>query len=156
MDIHALLSPNDSPARDTSSPEAGSPRKSRQPAGAAASRGKRPASAISNAGIRHPDERFASTPSSQQTSSYSSPTRAQFPYPQHSSIIAAVPNFRPLHQAPTSNPSVLLSPTRHGDGRNYQSYMRPVVAHRPSSTPQMETLAGTWMLSLNIDQKSFY
>ena len=142
MDIHALLSPNDSPARDASSPEAGSPRKGRQAAGAA-SRGKRPASAISNQEYRHPNERFASTPSSQQTSSYTSPTRAQFPYPAHPSVIAAVPNFRPLHQAPTSNPSVVLSPTRHGDGRNYQSYMRPVVSHRPSSTPQMETLAGT-------------
>lgn len=141
MDINALLSPSDSPAGDASSSEVGSPRKgARQPA-AAASSGNRPASLLGLGSRHNSSDRFASTPSSPYPSTHTSPTRAQFPFPSHAS--AAVPNFRPLHQAPTSNPSIVLSPTRHGDGRNYQSYQqRPVVAHRPSSTPGMETLAG--------------
>jgi hypothetical protein len=143
MDINALLSPSDSPVGDASSSEAGSPRKgARQPAAAGAG-GKRPASLLDQGSRHHSSDRFASTPPSQYTSTHTSPTRAQFPFPSHASAAAAVPNFRPLHQAPTSNPSIILSPTRHGDGRNYQSYQqRPIVAHRPSSTPHMETLAG--------------
>ncbi|KAK3698897.1 Splicing factor [Vermiconidia calcicola] len=129
MNINSLLSPSDSPA---SSPSPISPARKVRPAG-----GKRTTSGLSQE-VKHSPDGFTSNPTSQPNSAHGSPGSAHTGF--HSPLAASAgvaPNFRPLQ--PTSNPSPRLnSPSYHG---HPQTTQRPVVAHRPSSTPHMETLA---------------
>ncbi|RMZ17473.1 hypothetical protein D0862_00826 [Hortaea werneckii] len=151
MNINALLSPENSPAPEgnppptsngTSSPKKGAG--SRRPPG-----GKRTSSGLSQEVKRSPDR---------VTSSYTNPTPdssngtlaggAQQTFPLNSAAESA-PGFRPLQQAapPTSLPTMPLSSQDPLYGSSAPSFSQQLPdhrangAHRPSSTPHMETLA---------------
>ncbi|KAK4503677.1 hypothetical protein PRZ48_004592 [Zasmidium cellare] len=141
MNINALLSPDEGaassasdnndrrPQDDSQSP---SPQKSTGRARPALTGGKRTASGLSQEIRRSPDRAFAS-PTSDPASIQGTPSRiSQQSFNVQPGSVAA-PNFRPL--PPTSVPA----PESQGQ---YGIAQRPVAAHRPSSTPQMETLAG--------------
>lgn len=128
MDINALLSPTESGSRESSLSVTPSPRASRnvRPAG-----GKRTTSGLSNEVSRQQPEAFPSRPTSAHLASTSSFTSSTGP--------AAAPNFRPLQPPPTSNPSPAVvrgSPVADG-----YAQQRPGIAHRPSSTPELNVLA---------------
>ena len=136
MNINALLSPTESPATPEDPSSAATPPPRARPAG-----GKRSTSGLSQELRRSPGG-VTSTPSSRPTSAYDSPGNPQRPFPRQSATLPAAPSFRPARQTPTSNPaSALNSPTYHGHPPSHQ---RPVATHRVSSTPRMETLAGTY------------
>ncbi|KAF7190471.1 putative RNA-binding protein [Pseudocercospora fuligena] len=137
MDINALLSPDDGATSNNSSaaraPEASSPsvvQRQRRPAG-----GKRTSSGLSQELSRSPERHISPTSNpAPSPSAYRSAVQAQ-QFQQQPAAIAA-PNFRPL--PPTSTP--IQASEVQGQPR-YGYVERPVVAHRPVSTPQMETLA---------------
>ncbi|KAK3679068.1 Splicing factor [Recurvomyces mirabilis] len=145
MDINALLSPQASSAREeTASPSSTkkiSPRKARpsRPAG-----GKRTSSGLSQEISRSPDLDLQRTPGRTSIGTplhqYEKPPSVHQAFPLHS-VAESAPGFRPLHQqaGPTSNPSP-PTPAEAFHAHGY-SQKRPVVAHRHSSTLQMETLA---------------
>ncbi|KAK5164864.1 Splicing factor [Saxophila tyrrhenica] len=132
MNINSLLSPSESPATPEEPPSNPPPRA--RPAG-----GKRTTSGLSQE-VRRSPEGATSTPSSRPSSAYDSPSKNQRAFPRQSAPVPAAPGFRPAARAtPTSNPAPAQdSPSYHGHSSSQQ---RPVVAHRVSSTPQMETLA---------------
>lgn len=138
MNINALLSPSESPATPsdgTPSVASPTPPRTARPAG-----GKRTTSGLSQE-LRQSPENDTSTATSRPSSAYHSPSKSQRAFYRQSAVVPAVPNFRPVQQSPTSNPnSALNSPVYHGGQAAQQ---RPVVSPRVSSTPQMETLAGT-------------
>lgn len=126
MDINALLSPSESGSRESSASATPSPRafRSARPAG-----GKRTTSALSNEVQRQP-EAFPSRPTSAHFASPASFVGGQG--------AVAAPNFRPL-QPPTSNPSAGAAHSSPAVAGFAQP--RPVIAHRPSSTPELNALA---------------
>lgn len=148
MDINALLSPDDSSSTKSRSPSAQtSPQKSPARARPALTGGKRTASGLSQEITRSP-ERVVASPSSHPVSAQGTPSQSA-PQPTFNAPPGSIaaPNLRPL--PPTSNP--LPDPAVPHQGQYgyvqqqpayQQTQQRPVVAHRPSSTPQMETLAG--------------
>ncbi|KAF2169289.1 hypothetical protein M409DRAFT_52548 [Zasmidium cellare ATCC 36951] len=139
MNINALLSPDEGAASpggensdrraqdDSQSP---SPKKTSSRARPALAGGKRTASGLSQEVRRSPDRAVAS-PTSNPASIQGTPSIPRQSFNVQPGSIAA-PNFRPL--PPTSVPA----PESQGQ---YGIAQRPVAAHRPSSTPQMETLA---------------
>ncbi|KAI7646178.1 hypothetical protein KC318_g19500, partial [Hortaea werneckii] len=152
MNINALLSPENSPAPEGNPPPTSngtnSPKKgagSRRPPG-----GKRTSSGLSQEVKRSPDR--VTSPHAIPSSDSSNGTLAggvHQTFPLNSSAESA-PGFRPLQQAapPTSLPTMPLSGQNAMYGSSAQSYSQQLpdhranVAHRPSSTPHMETLAG--------------
>ncbi|KAK3626817.1 Splicing factor [Elasticomyces elasticus] len=146
MDIHSLLSPDGSPSpgppakATASSPASSSPKKRRaaRPTG-----GKRTSSGLNQEISRSPDRAGRqSLPSSSLPSSSSignaGNVRAEEPFTLPP-IVEAAPNFRPLQQEYLAQTSAPMS-SNHDSGYD-STQQRPVVAQRPLSTPQMETLA---------------
>ncbi|KXS94648.1 hypothetical protein AC578_5555 [Pseudocercospora eumusae] len=132
MDINALLSPDDGAAASSASVVQRQAQTQTQtqtrPAG-----GKRTSSALSQEVSRSPERHISPSPSPSPASAYRS-----HPPPLHHHQ----PSLRPLPPPPTS------TPIQTSEGQRQQRYgyvERPVVAHRPVSTPQMETLAGPSM-----------
>ncbi|KAF2482640.1 hypothetical protein BDY17DRAFT_311085 [Neohortaea acidophila] len=130
MNINALLSPSDSPARDDSSSSASPPAKAATPYAS------RKRSAL-NREVSQEESR--SPESDRSTAAFPSASSHAFPGPSASR--GTVPNFRPLHPPPTSHPAASSSaPPPHGGVA--QTLYQPITsARRTSSTPQMETLA---------------
>ena len=146
MNIHALLSPTDSPSKErressSSASSSSSPQRSR----VAASSGRRISSTLSHEITRTPEKATSNSSSRPTTAddspSQSSPTRAQQAFPLPPLSRAYAPNFRPLHP-PSSAPRPTSHPVQSPSQQGSVQFQRPVVTHRPSSTPQMETLAG--------------
>ncbi|CAK1357048.1 unnamed protein product [Cercospora beticola] len=147
MDINALLSPDDGArsARSPSTPSAAAatPPAARAPAAEsppAVQRGKRPAggkrtaSGLSQELSRSPERRVSpqARPPAHATGAAAFSQQQQQQQHYHASA-PAPPNFRPL--PPTSNP---VQVSEHHP--QYAYSQRPSVAHRPSSTPQVEKL----------------
>ncbi|KAI5359678.1 Putative RNA recognition motif domain, tetratricopeptide-like helical domain superfamily [Septoria linicola] len=161
MDINALLSPDEGVSQGRN-PDAASPTPSAGSSATAAARaqaaespsvvqrgkrpagGKRTASGLSQELSRSPERHIS--PKSEYRSAHrpavggaQQPPQQQQRHHQHQHyyavpIQAAPPNFRPL--PPTTNP--VHSP---GAQQQYAYAQRPPVAHRPSPTPQVGSLA---------------
>ncbi|KAM3425151.1 hypothetical protein BST61_g7110 [Cercospora zeina] len=132
MDIHALLSPDDAarPATNPAAPSGGAAGASAAAASPPAAQrghrpagGKRTASALSQELSRSPERRVSPAFAQQQKQQQQAQQQQQ---QYHAS-------FRPL--PPTSNP--VQAAERHA---HYAYAPRPAVAHRPSSTPHVDTL----------------
>ncbi|CAD0112857.1 unnamed protein product [Aureobasidium uvarum] len=127
MDINALLSPSESPAKQQPSPQP-RPRVQPRPAG-----GRRTASGLSN------EISMTSPPPEPPRSA---PTLGQDSTTQHQRNAYAsayngpqdMRNFRSNHDAPEMR-------NAHGAPQTYRPQLQ-YVSGRHSSTPQMETLAG--------------
>lgn len=158
MDINALLSPRGSPAsRESSSSSEKSPtrHKSRRPAA-----GTKRSSGLSQEVSRSPDRSDATAlsqasaqpaarPSSASTNSLRENKETFTIQPLLPSISETgptpVPNFRPLYQHAANVSKPVDSQTQSHALKSINhigAQQRPVVTHRFSSTPQMETLAG--------------
>lgn len=131
MNINALLSPSDSPARDDSSSSASPPAKAATPYAS------RKRSAL-NREVSQEESR--SPESDRSTAAFPSASSHAFPGPSASR--GTVPNFRPLHPPPTSHPAASSSAPPPQGGVAQTLYQPMTSARRTSSTPQMETLAG--------------
>ncbi|SMR44104.1 unnamed protein product [Zymoseptoria tritici ST99CH_3D1] len=164
MDINALLSPDDgssSSAKGEGAPSSSvSPQKSRSSRVRRPSGGKRTASGLSHEVSRSPDRRpLSTTPQQQQQQQQAlhqhhqqgQPHPHRPSYPQPPPPPAGHPPHRPANVAdfrpppPTSNPAADPAPRHQTNSttsqQNYLDPSRPLIAHRPSSTPSMETLA---------------
>lgn len=158
MDINALLSPRGSPAsRESSSSSEKSPtrHKSRRPAA-----GTKRSSGLSQEVSRSPDRSDATAlsqasaqpaarPSSASTNSLRENKETFTIQPLLPSVSETgptpVPNFRPLYQHAANVSKPVDSQTQSHALKSINhigAQQRPVVTHRFSSTPQMETLAG--------------
>jgi hypothetical protein len=159
MDINALLSPDDGAAvkndDDDLAPSNSAPQTSRtnrvRPSG-------KPSSGLSQEITRSPDRRPSFTP--QQEQQQPRPSYPSHPPPvashHHRLANATTPaaDYRPL--PPTSFPAAPDPAPGHQTNttsqQTYRDTSRPVIAHRPSSTPSMETLAGKYISSPHLPQ----
>lgn len=132
MNINALLSPNESGPRDDSSSSRSPPAIARRPSGQGIK------SNLSNE-VSRSSGSSPSTSSSRPPTAHGSPSKSQqaFPLP---SMRTGVPNFRPLHQPPTSHPSSAAESTSHNV--QVQDYARPNQAQRNPSVAHADRISG--------------
>lgn len=141
MDINSLLSPQDSPARETPPPH--------PPIASPAMQSP------SKRAIRQVPSRTPSGLSQQVTSSPQLQPQAQPPQPQHlayhpvasPSISGFANGHRPIHSATSTPPMAVQSPRDAG-------VISPHPPHRQTSTPGMDALAGTEFHKLYHEERS--